>query len=359
MNWLGIGESNTIIMPADIDRTTKLDEAERLIRKEIEQGYIIPAIILNGGTTYDNAIDDIGRFRQMRDKLVREYNLTYIPHIHVDSVIGWSFLMFRDYDFDTNELGIDKNTLQKLKIQSQKASGIALADSWGVDFHKGIGSCPIPCSLIVVNEKEGFATLLQQNENGDNLHQLAQEFSHTSPVDYTLETSRSGGAALAGLTALLTLGRKGFQSHLANLVQVATVTRKIADNDQSFNVVNKASLGFVTMLQLIPPLTNISAISNQMVDPSPMMADLINFNNKYNEEFYKFDKENRIEKGKSVEYSFSKGYRNSQSGAKISAIKLYPTSPLITPNHAIETIKLLKERKRIFDKINKFDKLVL
>ena len=352
LNWLGIGEANAIIMHANLDRTTNLIRAEKDIRSAIKRGYYVPAIVINGGTTYDNAIDDIEKFVEIRDKLVKDFKLNYTPHIHIDSVIGWSFLIFRDYDFEKNNLGIEASTLAKLKIQSQRASAIALADSWGVDFHKGIGSSPIPCSVIMVNNSESFATLLQQNEDGSNLHQLAQEFSHVTPVSYTLETSRPGGAALAGLATLFTLGIKGLQSHLANLVQMATLTRKIVEGDSRFNVINKDSLGFVTMLQLIPPtIADRDMVDNQLVDNSPKMAKFITKLNEYNENFFSFDKKNRIDKNVGTEYSFSKGYCNTPSGSKISAIKFYPTSPLITPKHIIEAIDTLKSRKLTFDKV--------
>lgn len=352
LNWLGVGASNAIIMVANNDRTTNLKLAEKNIRKALKDGFIVPAIIINGGTTYDNAIDDIAEFVNLRDKLVKEFSLNYIPHIHVDSVIGWSFLFFNKYDFKRNILEIEDNTLLKLEIQLKRIQGISKADSWGVDFHKGIGSSPIPCSVVMLNKSESLATLLQQNEDGSNLHQLAQEFSHMSPVNYTLETSRPGGSALAALASIFAIGEKGFQSHLANLVQISTLTRKLIEKDCRFNVVNKESLGFVTMIQLIPPSLSDSPLVNlQFTDNSKLANDYILKLNEYNENFFSFDKKMRINKNIGVEYSFSKEYCSTPSGAKISAIKLYPTSPLISPKHIIETIKTLKTRMQIFDKI--------
>ncbi len=353
LNWLGIGDSNAIIMKANIDRTTDLKLAENEIRKALNEKCVVPVIVLNGGTTYDNAIDDIYGFVKLRDSLVKEYKLNYVPHIHVDSVIGWSFLFFKNYDFKKNILNIEANTLAKLETQSKRISGISEADSWGVDFHKGVGSSPIPCSVVMVNKSESLATLLQQNEDGSNLHQLAQEFSHVSPVSYTLETSRPGGSALAGLTSIFTMGEKGFQSHLANLVQMSTLTRKLVANDHTFNIVNKDALGFVTMIQLIPPsLVDSDLVDLQLTDKSKPVSDYISKLNEYNENFFSFDKKARISKNIGVEYSFSKGYCSTPSGIKISAIKLYPTSPLITPKHIIETIETLKTRKMAFDKIS-------
>ena len=39
-------------------------------------------------------VDPIKEVVELRDRLVRELNLTYTPHIHVDAVVGfpWIFL---------------------------------------------------------------------------------------------------------------------------------------------------------------------------------------------------------------------------------------------------------------------------
>ncbi len=133
---------------------------------------------------------------------------------------------------------------------------------------------------------------------------------------------------------------------------MATLTRKIVEGDSRFNVINKDSLGFVTMLQLIPPtIADRDMVDNQLVDNSPKMAKFITKLNEYNEYFFSFDKKNRIDKNVGTEYSFSKGYCNTPSGSKISAIKFYPTSPLITPKHIIKAIDTLKSRKLTFDKV--------
>lgn len=334
----------TVIIPTYRD-TDKLQHCLKAIYSQSYSRNKTEVIVVN---------NDIAGFVKLRNQLVKEYKLNYKPHIHVDSVIGWSFLMFNNYNFEVNELEIEKTTLEKLKLQSKRISAIKLADSWGIDFHKGIGSCPIPCSVVMINDNQNLATLLQENEDGSNLHQLAQDFSFISPVSYTLETSRPGGAALAALVSLHALGLKGLQSHLANLVQMATLTRKIIENDKNFFVTNNESLGFVTMLQLVPPnLVNSNLRDLQLTDNTEQVASYIRELNEYNENFFGFDKKNRIKDNNSVEYSFSKGYCNTPSGIKISALKLYPTSPLIRSNYIIDTVETLRSQKTTFDNQNK------
>ncbi len=60
-------------------------------------------------------IDDIETVFEMRNGLVNEFKLPYRPHIHVDSVIGWAYLFFLDYDFSENPSGFSGPVLERLK----------------------------------------------------------------------------------------------------------------------------------------------------------------------------------------------------------------------------------------------------
>ena len=351
LNWLGVGVENALVIKANMDRTSNLQDAEEKLRVAIEAGYKIPVIVVNGGTTYDNAIDDIDEFILLRDNLVKTYKLDYIPQIHVDSVIGWAWLMFKDYDFEKNILGIESNTLDLLKRQYNKIRKVNRADSWGIDFHKGVGSCPIPCSLVMINKAE-TASLLSYNEKVDT-HQLAREFSEFSPVDYTLETSRPAGAALAALGAIRALGKTGYQAHLGNLVQLNQLLRQLILQDKRNDVVilNDNSPGYVTMIRIYPPdLAQMKDIETSDSDENAVKyTDKINA---YMKSFFKFDTEQRMKYFKGVEYSYSSKYIPAFSGAKMGALKFYPTSPYINAEHIREAVEILLHQKDMFDSAN-------
>lgn len=97
--WLGIGTKRVIEIKANKDRTSNLKDAEKKMKKVIADGNLLSSIIVNGGTTYNHTIDNIKDFVKLRNKIVEEYSLKYNPHIHVDSVIGWEWLFFKDYNF--------------------------------------------------------------------------------------------------------------------------------------------------------------------------------------------------------------------------------------------------------------------
>lgn len=349
-DWLGIGTDNVIVIEPNLDRTSNLKDAEKKMREIFEKGNLVSSIIINGGTTYSHTVDDIKSFIRLKDKIVKEFSLPYKPHVHVDTVIGWAWLMFKDYDFVKNDLKIDKETLLKIKEQYEKLSYLKYADSWGVDFHKGVGVSPIPCSMIMFNKMEDLNLLSKKEGSFIGIHQLAPEFSFTSPADFTLETSRPGGAALAALASLHTMGINGFRRNLANLLKLSLLTKKLLSNYKDIMVCNKDSLGYVTMFRLYPPeLKNDQRKFLEFIKKGKDMKEFIDFVNKYTKEFFSWDYKNRMLKNIGVEYSFSSGYVELFNAIKISAAKLYPVSPHINESHIKKAINTIMRQKKIFD----------
>ncbi len=330
LDWLSIGTDNALVLAAQNDHTTDVLPSRAELEEALSNGFRIPLIILNGGTTYDHAIDNIADFVQLRNDLVEKYKLDYVPHIHADSVIGWPWLFFRTYDFEKNPLEIEEHTLKLINQQVGYIEQIRLADSWGVDFHKGVGSCPIPASVIMINDRRDLQSLTTKKLG---LHQLASEYSTFSPVDFTLESSRPAGAPLAALGALHALGTKGFQTHLAILIQSSQLFRELIASlgREDIQILNPDSRGYVTMLRLHP------AINTQEKD------------NTYLKSFFEFDKENRMKQGDGVEYSYTSQYTVDASGKNSDAIKFYPTSPLITSQHVEKAVETLVKQKELFD----------
>lgn len=351
-DWLGIGTDNVVVIKANKNRTSNIYDAEKKLRAELTNGNIVSSIILNGGTTYGHVIDDVLSFVKLRDKLVKEFSLIYIPHIHFDSVIGWAWLVFKDYDFVKNELNIDKISLKNIQEQYNRISQVKYADSWGVDFHKGIGGCPVDCSIVMINNISDLNFISKKEESEISMHQIASEFSLNSPADYTLETSRSGGAPLAALAALYTLGKKGFQRNLANLVEQSIYTKKLISSFSDMTVCHEEdSYGFVTMARLYPPkLVNDKRRMIEMQSDSKKSLEFINEVNGYMKEFFIWDHDHRMAKGLGVEYSFSSGYIKLNQGVKISGIKLYPVSPHFNKKHAKQAVKDIVSQKKYFDK---------
>lgn len=350
-DWLGLGVDNLIVMKPDVERRSDLQLAAEQLERILRDGYDIGGIVLNGATTYDHTIDDITGFVKLRNDLVKRYQLQYAPHIHVDSVIGWVWLMFRSYDFERNELGIGQKALKLIEKQTRRVESIGLADSWAVDFHKGVGGCPVDCSFVLMNNKLDFQRLKKGGTPIANIHQLAEDFSSYSPVDYTFETSRAGGKALAALAALHSLGVDGYRSVLARVIEATVTLRAEIEKHADMAVLNEHALGYQTMVRLFPPDAIRDERKNLEVMSSDDQVRIFTVQvNQYLKEFFSWDNRTRMDvNAGGVVYSFSKKYVTTANGCDISGLKFYIVSPLTQPDHLVRAVETIRSRKDEFD----------
>jgi L-2,4-diaminobutyrate decarboxylase len=349
-DWLGIGSDQLLTIPVSAERRSDLTAAERLMREVLDGGNHIATIIVNGGTTYDHTVDDIPGFVALRDRLVRDYNLSYSPHLHVDSVVGWVWLMFGGYGFDVNPLAIAPAASDLIHRQYERIRWLRIADSWGVDFHKGVGGCPVDCSFIQFNDCRDCMRIAKGGSRATDLHQLAPDFSRLSPVDYTFETSRSGAKALAALAALQSLGQTGYQRVLAGLMESSLRFRDLLAQMPDMAAINPHALGYQTMVRLMPPGSPMQRAHMEMTQTGPDAARMVDEGNRYLKAFFSWDDATRMSINHGgVVYSFSGKYVTTPSGKAISGLKFYPTSPRIRPEHMNDAIALLARRKVEFD----------
>ncbi len=113
-NWLGIGQDNVVQIPCGDDNQMHIDDLETAIRREVAAGARIAAIVATMGTTDHFGLDDLHAVVELRDRLVDELSLDYIPHVHADAVIGWAWSVFNDYDFNANPLEFRHRTVRAL-----------------------------------------------------------------------------------------------------------------------------------------------------------------------------------------------------------------------------------------------------
>lgn len=350
-DWAGIGTDNLIVIKAGHERRSDIADAEARAREALQSGHAIPAMLINGGTTYDHTVDDIEAFISLRERLRQEYKLNYLPHLHVDSVIGWIWLVFKNYNFDTNPLEIDCDALDLIRAQYERIKKINLADSWGVDFHKGAGACPIDCSFVMLNNRLDLLRLKKGSSPITSMHQLADDFSYQSPVDYTLETSRAGGKALAALASLHTLGEEGYQAIIGHLMEMTVLLRREIGRRPDMRVLNSYALGYQTMVRLYPPeVANHERVEQELVDADNQTAEFVSHGNKYLKDFFTWDNSTRMDvNAGGVVYSFSKKFVKTPSGVDISGLKFYIVSPRIDKDCVYNSIIKLEQQKRYFD----------
>jgi len=102
-DWLGLGSEACIEISCLDNGEIDIEECKRVIEENIMAGKIFLGFNLNGGSTNEMTIDPIKEIYEYNKYLVNKFSLQYIPHIHVDSVLGWVYLFFNGYDFNKNE----------------------------------------------------------------------------------------------------------------------------------------------------------------------------------------------------------------------------------------------------------------
>ena len=208
-SWLGLGLNNVIPIPTAPNNEIRICLLESELRRLLKEGRRIACIVATMGTTDAFGLDSLEQIHQIRDDLVREFSLDYVPHLHADAVIGWAWSVFRDYDFSQNALEFPDRTLRALAGTNRRMRHLHLADSIGVDYHK-TGFAPYISSAFFV-------------KHGVDLHRLSRDQSTTpylfqsgeyNPGRFTLETSRSGSGPMAAL-GCIAVARKNRTAHLA------------------------------------------------------------------------------------------------------------------------------------------------
>jgi len=340
-DWLGLGRSNCLRLPLDSTGRIDLKQAEKITSSFIEEGGAIPCMIVNGGTTLHNTVDPIKKMVQLRDRLVKKYKLKYKPHVHVDSVLGWAWLFFKDYDFKKNPEKLNKIAIKKLESMYKRLSEIKFADSFGVDFHK-TGFCPYLSSVFISKDKKWIDDLGVSSQ--PSLAEL--QFGNYSPFTYTLESSRPLTGSVSALVALRSLGMRGFRKIISDLVTSTEIIKSRFDKMKGFCVANPEDENFVTLFMVLPP--GIDSSYKEVLDSGSDIAIKIA---EYNYKFYLFLMEKQIIGGSSLAIDYITGYEKSKSDIKLGVLKMYPVSPYFDTKYVGKLLTELIKYKKEFEKV--------
>lgn len=319
-NWLGIGQDNVIQIPCSPDNEIRVCLLETVARDLLKEGSKIAAIVATMGTTDHFGLDDLKSIRELRDRLVDDFHLDYRPHIHGDSVIGWAWSVFNDYDFDKNPLGFRHRTVRALAGARRRIRELSLADSIGIDFHK-TGFTPYVSSLLLVQDAVDLELITRKQSDTPYLF----HDGHYHPGRYTLETTRGGSAPMAALANLRLFGKNGFRALLGHVVSMAEVLREHLEGHASTTVVNRGNFGPVTLFRVYPDgVDTFSITDREQKDPSH--RDQLRLHNDYNRRIYELVQSDALH-GEGVVISLTDCYRETDYGEPIVALKSYILSP--------------------------------
>ena len=289
-NWLGLGKECCIEIPCSKDGKIDLLAMEQIIHTELKKGKIFLGCNLNGGSTNELYIDPIKKVSRIIKKIINQYQLNYRPHIHVDSVIGWVFLFFNDYNFQKNPLQISAKTLDKIQSVNRAAQDFKYADSIGIDFHK-TGFCPYISSLFLCKHRSDYFSIApDKNQEMTNLI-----YGNYNPYQTTLELTRPSSGAISALCSLKTLGIAGFQKIYAQMVEAANYFREELAKNDNIEVLNSDSCWMASLFILKPPkYTKLK------------LTDILKLSPKEHSEIKQFN----IDYSKFVQYRASKSQSN-------------------------------------------------
>ncbi|HEY1599815.1 MAG TPA: pyridoxal-dependent decarboxylase [Pirellulales bacterium] len=318
--WLGIGQDNVVLIPTADDHSIDIQLLAAAARQALDAGKRIAAFVATMGSTDAFGIDDLRAVHALRDELVREYALAYVPHIHADAVIGWAWSVFNDYDFLQNALGFRGRTVRALAKAHHNLQYLSLADSIGIDFHK-TGFAPYISSLVIFRDRDDLQYILRPRES---LPYIFQSGAH-HPGLFTLETSRSATGPMAALANMLLLGKEGFRALLGHMVEMAEVLREALVAHPDLTVLNGENVGPVTLFRVYPRGTDTFTVKDRERSDPKFQQDLLALND-YNRRVFERVHAEALT-GHGVVISMTDAFCHSDFGTPISALKSYVLSP--------------------------------
>lgn len=319
-SWLGLGADNVIEVPTSPENEVRTCLLETMVRDALKEGKRIAAIVATMGTTDAFGLDNLQEIAEIRDRLVDEFSLDYVPHLHADAVIGWAWSVFNDYDMDANPLGFRARTIRALAGTRRRIMHLSLADSIGVDFHK-TGFTPYVSSAFLVKTQADLELISREPSSMPYLFQSGEHH----PGRYTLEASRSGSGPMAALGSLLLLGKDGMRSLLGHLVTMSETLAEHLDGHASTHVLNEENFGPVTLFRVYPPgVDTFSVPQQEHSDPNSRKTLLAH--NEYNRRIFDEIQAEALQ-GRGVVISLTECYRETEYGEPIVALKSYIMSP--------------------------------
>lgn len=319
-SWLGLGANSVVNISTAPNNEMRTCLLESELRRLLKDGRRIACIVATMGTTDAFGLDHLEKIRTLRDELVEEFSLDYVPHLHADAVIGWAWSVFRDYDFTQNPLQFPDRTLRALAGTNRRIRQLYQADSIGVDYHK-TGFAPYVSSAFFVKDASELKMLTRDQSTTPYLFQSGDY----NPGKFTLETSRSGCGPMSALGALQLLGKSGLQTLLGHLVTMAETLRNRLTAQPAISVMNPENFGPVTLFRVYPDDVDTFEMPRLEQSDARYSTQLQRFND-YNRQVFQAMHTEALG-GDGVVISMTDRFRETDYGQPVVALKSYIMSP--------------------------------
>lgn len=344
-DWLGLGSDTCIEVACTEKGELDIEKTADVVRSNLKAGKIFLGFNLTGGSTNEMLIDSVEQIFQLREAVVQEFHLPYRPMIHVDSVLGWVFLFFKDYNFQENPCNYPPDVLQILNSLYHKAACFQYADTIGIDFHK-TGFCPYITSLFLVRDKHKFFRLNPSKQY--DIHTMG--YGDYNPFYLSLEYSRSAKGPIAALTCLKSLGAQSFCRLIGDLTEASLLFRTELSRDPRICIIDPNTEGFATVFSLIPSGWKISRAE----ELTTLTAEEISLVRDLNLNLGKKIILDCVQQKKHFIFTASRSYMLPGTNVKIGALKAYPMSVFFDRSQAISLAAEVKESiSELYDSIDR------
>lgn len=342
---LGIGVDNCVRVEVNKEGEMDLDNFKNIIEQLVKDSIPIACIILSGGNTLQLSIDSLEEVREYVDEFYYNKKINYKPFIHFDTVVGWAWLFFKDYDFESNPLKISDSVLKTIFNIKSKLEKAELADSVGIDFHK-LGMCSYNTSMYLIKNKEELHSI-----NKDSLiTREYQDFGNNFVQHHSLEHSRSSAPIFSAWVSLQIVGIKGFQTYIATLMEATQDFRNEFSNNKNYKLFNENSSSIATMLIIIPPKYQSGEINIEK-----LTSDQLNQLNDYNYSLYKKMYLNNSKF--KILTGYVPDYIKLGEDRVLGAIRIFPMSPFMNKELNDHIIDIFEKFKEEHDKLYKHSKV--
>jgi L-2,4-diaminobutyrate decarboxylase len=333
--WMGLGTDNIVHVRTDI-ATNQMDvgHLEEILKDFTAKKIPVATIVCTMGTTDASAFDPIGKVRKLLDRYPNPpgYGKTVL---YADAVVGWSWVYFKDYDFENNPLEFSDRILPILKQNGEAMKELEYADAIGIDFHK-VGWAPYVSSCFLYKDAKEFESI--HRWGGDAYLQVRTPYN---PMYYTLEVSRTASGSLAGWATLKYFGKEGMQSVLGGILERKYTLYDLVGKATDTVVVNPDDTGLITLFRVYPKGTDANAQYTKELTQSGSRSDLLKHNKltkDVGDKLFEWFRAGKKIDGKYTPYmSFSTGFRNTEynrdgtdAEAVIYALKSFPMNVFVT-----------------------------
>ncbi len=359
-DWMGLGMDNIIQIKTDVD-SNEMDMVhfEEVLKDCVAKKIPVASVVCTMGTTDTNAYDPVEKVYELINKYPNPKGFGKI-FLYCDSVIGWSWLTFKNYDFTLNPLGFSEAVLPYLEENYKAVKGIFFADAFGADFHK-TGFSPYISSAFVYKDAAAFESLLSRSASS-----YLQPRSPYNPLNYTLEVSRTATGSMAGWATLKFFGHEGFQSVLGGILENKVYLLQKIKTDATIVCVNPYDFGFVTLLRIYPSGVDATIQYAHELKDKNYKEDMVMHNkltHAIGDLLFEWFRSGKIINGQCTPYlSFTSRFRPTEynrdlnnSDSMIFALKIFPLNVYITPQVMDHVLICIGAARDQIMQINKTD----